>query len=106
MVLSNYCAARFAMNNHIPMVYRVQRSPGGEPGIQRPRLSVYPEFHTGVGLDCYSQLSSPIRRYMDLVLQRQILCALSDGHANVYEAEQLLPLLANAENTESEGREL
>jgi exoribonuclease II len=106
MVLSNYCAARFATDNRIPMVYRVQPSASGEPGIQRPRLSVYPEFHTGVGVDCYSQLSSPIRRYMDLILQRQMLAALTDRHPNVYEADQLLPLLANAENTESEGREL
>jgi len=66
----------------------------------------FPEFHTGVGLDCYSQLSSPIRRYMDLVLQRQLLSALTDRRGTEYQPDQLLALLANAENTESEGREL
>jgi exoribonuclease-2 len=106
MVLNNHCAARFAVEQHVPIVYRVQPSVAGEPGMQRPRLSLYPEFHTGVGLDCYSQLSSPIRRYMDLVLQRQLVSALTDRRGTVYQPDELLALLANAENTESEGREL
>ncbi len=106
MVLSNYCAARFAADHHVPIIYRVQPSAGGEPGLQRPHLSLYPEFHTGVGLDCYSQLSSPIRRYIDLVLQRQMISALAEQRAKVYEPDELLAHLAAAENAETEGREL
>jgi exoribonuclease-2 len=105
MVLSNHVAARFAAENRIPIIYRVQ--PGsGDLAMQRPRLSLYPEYHAGIGLDYYTQVSSPIRRYMDLVLQRQLLAALSNGSSPPYEAEELLAVLATAENAEAEGKEL
>jgi len=105
MVLSNHVAARFAAENRIPIIYRVQ--PGsGDLAMQRPRLSLYPEYHAGIGLDYYTQVSSPIRRYMDLVLQRQLLAALSKGSSPPYEAEELLAVLATAENAEADGKEL
>jgi len=105
MVLSNHVAARFAAENRIPIIYRVQ--PGsGDLAMQRPRLSLYPEYHAGIGLDYYTQVSSPIRRYMDLVLQRQLLAALSNGSSPPYEAEELLAVLATAENAEADGKEL
>lgn len=106
MVLSNYVAARYAADNRIPIIYRVQpRSAGDFPG-QRPRLSLYPEYHAGIGLDYYAQFSSPIRRYADLVLQRQMLAALSSPGSSAYSQEELLAVLAGAENAEGEGREL
>jgi exoribonuclease R len=43
---------------------------------------------------------------MDLVLQRQLLAALSNGSSRPYEAEELLAVLATAENVEAEGKEL
>ena len=106
MVLSNYCAARFATDHSVPIIYRTQPSAGGEGGQLRARLSLHPDFHAGVGLDCYSQLSSPIRRYMDLALQRQLLSAVTEGSAARYKPDELLGLLAAAENAEAEGREL
>jgi exoribonuclease-2 len=106
MVLSNYVAARFAADNQIPMIYRVQPGTGGDFSTQKPRLSLYPEFHAGVALDYYVQMSSPIRRYMDLVLQRQLITALSDRGIRAYSPEDLLSVLASAESTEAEGREL
>jgi len=105
MVLNNHVAARFAAENRVPIIYRVQ--PGsGDLATLRPRLSLYPEYHAGIGLDYYTQVSSPIRRYMDLVLQRQLLAALSSGSSPPYEAEELLTVLATAENMEAEGKEL
>ncbi|MGH7933777.1 MAG: ribonuclease catalytic domain-containing protein [Candidatus Binataceae bacterium] len=106
MVLSNHVAARYATENRIPLIYRVQPISGGELANQRPRLSLYPEYHAGIGLDCYAQLSSPIRRYMDLVLQRQLLAVLADNGQPSYQAEELLTILANSENAEVDGREL
>ncbi len=106
MVLSNYCAARFAADHGVPLIYRAQPSAAGEGGQVRARLSLYPEFHTGVGFDCYSQLSSPIRRYMDLALQRQLVSAIAERRTTIYEPDELLGLLAAAENAETEGREL
>ena len=74
----------------------------------RPRLSLHPEYHAGIGLDFYAQLSSPIRRYADLVLQRQLLGALAnrDHEAPIYTVDELLTVLAGAENAEASGREL
>jgi exoribonuclease-2 len=106
MVLSNYCAARFAADHAVPLIYRAQPTASSEGGQLRAHLSLYPEFHSGVGFDCYSQLSSPIRRYMDLALQRQLVSAVTERHTTIYKRDELLGLLAAAENAETEGREL
>jgi len=104
MVLSNFVAARFSAENRIPIIYRVQPEMRGE--AQRPRLSLYPEYHAGVGLDYYAQFSSPIRRYADLVLQRQLVASISGGSVQPYNVDELLRVLAGAENAEANGREL
>ncbi len=106
MVLSNYVAARYAADHRIPIIYRVQPKTNGEFASQRPRLSLYPEYHAGIGLDYYAQFSSPIRRYADLVLQRQLIAALARPDHSAYSQEELLAVLAGAENAEAEGREL
>jgi exoribonuclease-2 len=110
MVLSNFVAARFAAENRIPIIYRVQpQLGGGDMASMRPRLSLHPEYHAGIGLDFYAQLSSPIRRYADLVLQRQLLGALANRDREVppiYNVDELLAVLAGAENAEASGREL
>ena len=108
MVLSNFVAARYAATNRIPIIYRVQPQMGGDLASMRPRLSLHPEYHAGIGLDFYAQLSSPIRRYADLVLQRQLLGALAnrDHDTAIYTVDELLTVLAGAENAEASGREL
>jgi exoribonuclease-2 len=108
MVLSNFVAARYAATNRIPIIYRVQPQGGGDVASQHPRLSLHPEFHAGIGLDFYAQLSSPIRRYADLVLQRQLMGALGnrDNQTPIYTVDELLTVLAGAENAEASGREL
>jgi exoribonuclease-2 len=107
MVLSNFVAARHAAANRIPLIYRVQPNIS-DLGSLRPRLSLHPEYHAGIGLDFYAQLSSPIRRYADLVLQRQLLDALGHGDKRtpIYNDDELLTVLAGAENAEASGREL
>ena len=87
MVLSNFVAARFAAENRIPIIYRVQPETRGEP--PRPRLSLYPEYHAGIGLDYYAQFSSPIRRYADLVLQRQMVASLSESRSQPYSVDEI-----------------
>jgi exoribonuclease II len=104
MVLSNYLAARFAAEHRIPIIYRVQPELRGE--AQRPRLSLHPEYHAGVGLDYYAQFSSPIRRYADLVLQRQLVASLSNDRLQPYSVDELLAVLAGAESAEASGRDL
>jgi exoribonuclease II len=106
MVLSNFVAARYAADQRLPIIYRVQPNDGGELMMQRARLSLYPEYHASIGLECYAQLSSPLRRYADLVLQRQLVAALGESGLRLYDANELLTILANTENAEAEAKEL
>ncbi|HVA40195.1 MAG TPA: ribonuclease catalytic domain-containing protein, partial [Candidatus Binataceae bacterium] len=105
MVLNNFVAASYAAEHRVPIIYRVQPA-AGDAGAVRARLSVYPEYHAGAGLQYYAQLSSPIRRYADLVLQRQLVSALADSSAPPYDADGILAVLANTENAEAEAKEL
>jgi exoribonuclease-2 len=59
-----------------------------------------------MGLDFYAQVSSPIRRYADLVLQRQLVAALADSTSEAYRNDELLTVLANAEAADVELKEL
>ena len=105
MVLNNFVAASYAAERRIPIIYRVQPA-ASDAGAVRAHLSVYPEYHAGAGLQYYAQLSSPIRRYADLVLQRQLVSALADSSAPPYDADGILAVLANTENAEAEAKEL
>lgn len=106
MVLSNHLAAQFCNAHSIPIIYRVQPSTSGDLAAQHPRLSLFPGLHAGIGLEFYAQLSSPIRRYADLVLQRQILASLINSSALQYQTDELLTVLANAESADTEGKDL
>jgi exoribonuclease-2 len=88
MILYNFLAACFCRDQNIPTLFRTQAEPSerliqGENGYlfyvfrQRRKLSplqieTEPKPHCGIGLDVYTQTTSPIRRYLDLVVQRQI----------------------------------
>jgi exoribonuclease-2 len=106
MLLSNFVAARFAADRHLAIIYRVQPNFGSELVAQRPRLSLYPDLHVGVGLKVYAQLSSPIRRYADLALQRQLIAALAFEGGAAYRSDELMEVLANAESAELGAKEL
>jgi exoribonuclease-2 len=121
MVLLNRLAADFAATNNLPVIFRTQeaREPvAHDPSIpealafdklrrtfKRSRLSLTPGLHSGLGLSAYTQVSSPIRRYSDLVTQRQFT-ALLEGKAIPHRREELLHVLAAAEGAELEIRSL
>jgi exoribonuclease-2 len=60
-------------------IYRVQD--GG-----KVRMSTVPSAHEGLGVEGYAWSSSPLRRYVDLVNQRQLI-ALARGETPPYQAQ-------------------
>ena len=121
MVLANHLAARYALHNDVPIIYRCQ-DPASEDvhsvidydpvdfdlqvrKMRRTRLSTYPQPHFGLGLDLYTQISSPLRRYADMVIQRQ-MAAHMGGLPLPYTQQELMAILDNVESTASTNRAL
>lgn len=111
MVLANRVLAEYGARHKLPLIYRGQTSPdpdSAEHGhdipegpaqdySQRSRLkksftSVTPARHASLALDAYIQATSPIRRYADIVNQRQLLAHLATGQV-VHSAEDLEKLI-------------
>ncbi|SFM83811.1 ribonuclease catalytic domain-containing protein [Thermodesulforhabdus norvegica] len=106
MIAANSLAARFFQEHSIPAIYRCQSEPREEeeiPGasdhplfymlhkrrlLARAEFSMTPERHCSLGLDCYVSITSPIRRYVDLVMQRQLRHYLLKGEP-YYDQEKL-----------------
>lgn len=121
MIQANYLAAKYALRQEIPIIYRSQDPPSEKitmldeydplhfdqsvRKMKKSRLSTYPEAHAGLGLDLYTQISSPIRRYADLVIQRQISAHLRQKEVP-YTQEELFAVLDNVEKTTYHNRSL
>jgi exoribonuclease-2 len=93
MLLAGEGAAHWASRRQLPFPFVCQETgdlpndplPGLAGSYQlrrcmRPRtLSVKPGAHFGLGLDEYTQVTSPLRRYTDLLAHQQIRAALGVG---------------------------
>ena len=107
MVLAGEAAARWALQNQAPFPFIAQEAgdlPSGRlAGLagawqmrrcMRPRtISTKPAVHWGLGLDQYTQVTSPLRRYTDLLCHQQIRAFLRGG-ALLSEDEVLLRVSA------------
>jgi len=109
MILAGEAAARFASERQVPVLYRVQKA--GDPidvdhlpegpvrefakivSMTRSGMSAEPGPHAGLGLSSYIQATSPIRRYGDLVVHRQLKAAAAE-ETPPYTAEDLAVLAA------------
>jgi len=69
MILVNSTWGALLAERDVAAIYRVQST-------GKVRLSVHPEAHEGLGVSCYAWMSSPLRRYVDLVNQWQLASAL------------------------------
>ncbi len=112
MVLANSLASRFLAEQGVAAIYRGQPDPR-EPiqpspdksllelwqdrrRLSRVVMDLSPSPHWGLGLPCYTFATSPIRRYLDLVIHRQLLAVVS-GHPPAYRPEDLEQILATIE---------
>ncbi|MDO9009141.1 MAG: RNB domain-containing ribonuclease, partial [Thiobacillus sp.] len=66
MIFANAYWGGWLAENRIPGIYRAQS--GG-----KTRMTTSPDPHVGLGVDQYAWSSSPLRRYVDLVNQRQLI---------------------------------
>lgn len=119
MILSNHIAAKYAYLNQVPLIYRLQAPPleritkemTADPLaihkvrklISRSSLSLQPGGHSGLGLSTYTQMSSPLRRFADLVMQRQLIAHLV-GDELPYDQDELFKVLETAERTARDAR--
>ena len=76
MILANRTWGEFLAERDVAAIYRVQSS-------GKVRLSVHPEAHDALGVSCYAWMTSPLRRYVDLVNQRQLVATLTGNRAPV-----------------------
>jgi exoribonuclease-2 len=119
MILTNTTAARFFAERRIPAVYRAQEEPGFK-GLEKIThkivrrymmlrqmkplsLTADPAPHATLGVNMYCQITSPIRRYTDLALQRQLMDTLY-GRPLSYDREAMLEELSQLERSKELGR--
>lgn len=117
MILANETAALFAKEHNCPFIYRTQEDPGVKlegQGLDIPdeiareyfQKSFLPRSsntteanpHFGLGLSLYAQATSPIRRAIDFLNQRQLLSLVTRSEP-YYSHERLTELRASLEGT-------
>lgn len=105
MILMNWLAGDFLKTAGVPGIYRSlteaisaearELDPQGPlyplrvvRYLRTSRFGTIPLPHNFLGVDCYVQVTSPIRRYLDLVMQRQITSQIR-GRRAAYDAREL-----------------
>lgn len=107
MILAGEVAGRYGKEQNIPLPFRGQPQPELPPEeeliglpagpvrfcalrrcMPRSEMSINPSRHAGLGLDTYTQATSPIRRYTDLLTHFQLKAHLR-GDPLPFSAEEL-----------------
>lgn len=107
MIVAGEVAARYGKENNIPLPFRGQPQPELPPEeelillpagfvracamrrcMPKSEMSITPVRHAGLGLDTYTQATSPIRRYSDLLTHFQLKAHLR-GEVLPFSADQL-----------------
>jgi exoribonuclease-2 len=111
MIMANWLLARQLARNGLPAVFRSQPKPREvilkngsgtlfEHWMQRRYLSRFalktiPRPHNGLGLNAYVTATSPIRKYVDLITQRQVRAML--GLETPYSESSMAALIKDLE---------
>jgi exoribonuclease II len=111
MILAGEVAAKYGQDNSIPLPYRGQPQPELPPEeelilipvgparscavrrcMPRSEMATTPSRHASLGLNTYSQVTSPIRRYTDLLTHFQIKAHLR-GDERPFTVERLQEIM-------------
>jgi exoribonuclease-2 len=116
MLMAGEAVATYAVREGIPCVFSTQEAteipvlPNGLAGMyalrrfmKRGQLKSLPSRHAGIGLDGYTQITSPIRRYQDLIIHQQLRAHIL-GH-RLLTAEEMLQRLGATEAVTSNMRQ-
>ena len=114
MVLANRLMGERLRDGGVPAIYRTQDPVSMEDvpdtsidavrhyhilrQIRPSRLTTTPGPHALLGVEPYVQATSPLRRYLDLVVQRQLTSAI-DGFEPPYSSDDLKGLIGEADAT-------
>ena len=114
MVLMNNLIGTYLLQNDIPAIYRSQDPVEMEDvpdtsvdavrqyhilrRIRPARLSTTSGLHALIGVEPYAQVTSPLRRYTDLINQRQLANTLT-GATPAYDMEEVKAVLFRADAT-------
>ncbi len=96
MILAGEAAARFALEHQLPFPFATQPPPRQEreEGAETEGLAAMYAWrrqqvpgkvqgasgpHSGLGLEAYARATSPLRRYLDLVVHQQLRAAVTGG---------------------------
>ncbi|MDP6115332.1 MAG: RNB domain-containing ribonuclease [Planctomycetota bacterium] len=115
MLIAGEAVAKYAAENEIPLPFSTQEPPAMEErpsdtagmfalrrSLRRSQLRSVPSSNSGLGLEAYVQATSPLRRYLDLVVHQQVRAHLSDEP--MIPAQDLLERVGAAEALASELR--
>jgi exoribonuclease-2 len=78
-ILANSSWGAFLHDHGVPGIYRTQRAFGTPSGPKRTRMQTSAAPHEGLGVTQYAWSTSPLRRYVDLVNQWQLLACVQHG---------------------------
>jgi exoribonuclease-2 len=116
MILACTHAGLFAKKNGIPVVYRKQDPPDLKDAgkefkegskawrykvlrtMKRAELSSFPEFHYGMGVVGYTQVTSPLRRFQDFVVHVQLKRFLCGKKAQMLTTSDIVRIFGEMEN--------
>ncbi|MCK5843100.1 MAG: RNB domain-containing ribonuclease, partial [Victivallales bacterium] len=102
MVMAGEAVGKFLREHEIPAPFAGQAPPENPIGdtdslsamfacrrqLRRTQLHTSPARHAGLGLDTYTRVTSPLRRYSDLLVHQQLRAFLK-GEALISEEEML-----------------